>query len=61
MLEFAEVLKELGCQEALNLDGGPSSTLWAGGSTRNIPRGKKGDRVASALFVLPPGEGTSLR
>tara|TARA_R110002072_G_scaffold73506_5_gene175011 strand:- start:393 stop:920 length:528 start_codon:yes stop_codon:yes gene_type:complete len=61
MLDFAQALKDLGCQEALNLDGGPSTTLWAEGATQNLPRGRRADAVASGLFVLPPGEGVSLR
>lgn len=61
MLDFAQALKELGCLEALNLDGGPSTTLWAQGATQNLPRGRRADRVASGLFVLPPGEGVSLQ
>jgi uncharacterized protein YigE (DUF2233 family) len=36
--EFAEVLAELGISEALNLDGGSSSTLIAGGELQNHPR-----------------------
>lgn len=61
MVDFAQALKDLGCQEALNLDGGPSTTLWADQATQNLPRGRRADAVASGLFVLPPGEGVSLR
>lgn len=31
LLEMAEVMKQLGCKEAMNLDGGWSSTLWHDG------------------------------
>ena len=33
--ELASVLKELGCQDAINLDGGGSTTLWAAGEPEN--------------------------
>jgi exopolysaccharide biosynthesis protein len=36
--EFADVLKRLGIQDALNLDGGRSATLIGEGKLRNIPR-----------------------
>ena len=35
ILELAELMKELGCQYALNLDGGGSSTLWIDGKVIN--------------------------
>lgn len=59
METFARALKALGCQEALNLDGGPSTFLWASGPT-NRPA-ETDDPVACGLFVLPSGEGTELR
>ena len=64
MLELARVMQALGCQEAINLDGGPSTTLWAktgwqGGRTLNLPKGVTTDEpVATALLVLPPLKGT---
>ena len=33
--ELADFMKELGCINALNLDGGGSSTMWIGGKTVN--------------------------
>jgi Phosphodiester glycosidase len=35
--ELAAYMVKLGCQEALNFDGGGSATLWALGSVRNSP------------------------
>lgn len=61
MLDLATALQRLGCQEAINLDGGPSSTLWAGGRVLNVPVSDGDTPVASALCVVPPGEGTPLR
>ncbi|MGE0706402.1 MAG: phosphodiester glycosidase family protein [Planctomycetota bacterium] len=56
---LARALRDLGCTEALNLDGGPSSTTWAPGGELNKPAGAK-DRdveVASGLLVLSPAPG----
>ncbi len=35
--ELAQYLARLGCEEAMNLDGGGSATLWVLGSVRNRP------------------------
>ncbi len=60
MVALAEALRALGCRDALNLDGGPSTSLWAGGRVINVPV-KDGDMpVASGLFVVPPGQGVLL-
>lgn len=53
---LARALRRLGCTDALNLDGGPSSALWAGGRVLNTGPGED-DPVASGLFVLAPAEG----
>jgi hypothetical protein len=43
--ELAEVLVELGAREALNLDGGGSTSLVCGGRLANIPRESHGTEV----------------
>lgn len=59
--ELALIMQQLGCVEALNLDGGGSSTLVAGGRLINRPEGGTAQRqVMSALAVhyeaaQPPG------
>ncbi len=59
--ELALIMQQLGCVEALNLDGGGSTTLVAGGQLINRPEGGTAERqVMSALAVLyeaaqPPG------
>jgi hypothetical protein len=58
MQNFALAMRRLGCQEALNLDGGPSTFLWAQGPTRNAGTD---DPVACGLLVFPPGTATPLR
>jgi hypothetical protein len=35
--ELADYMLKLGCEQAMNLDGGGSATLWALGSVRNSP------------------------
>jgi hypothetical protein len=57
--ELAEVLVALGARDAVNLDGGGSTTLIAGGRLRNHPRADRGvpepggRPVATALLFLP--------
>jgi hypothetical protein len=50
--ELADYLVKLGCQQALNFDGGGSATLWALGAVRNSP--SEGDErpSANALVLL---------
>ena len=50
--ELASFLLELGCQEAINLDGGGSSTLWYNGQVRNRPCDGYERSVANALVVV---------
>ncbi len=59
--DMARALLALGCREALALDGGPSTTLWAhsdwrGGVLVNVPPGLSDTEppLASALFVFAP-------
>lgn len=56
--EAAEVLRLLGIDDALNLDGGSSSTLIVGGELKNKPRTKernyeRGRPVYSAIIFKP--------
>ena len=37
LLQLAELMKELGCESAYNLDGGGSSTFWFNGKVLNKP------------------------
>lgn len=57
LYELAEMLLSRGCAEALNLDGGGSSTMVAGGVLVNRPSGPTGLRpVANALLIVDTGE-----
>ncbi|MBI1291299.1 hypothetical protein GC173_08655 [bacterium] len=50
--ELAAVMKEMGCVDAMNLDGGGSSTMVVGGELANFPSDSGGPRsVSNALIV----------
>ena len=54
VLETARVAQALGMEEALNLDGGGSTTMVVGGQVINDPSDAAGERpVGDALLVLP--------
>lgn len=50
--ELAAYMAGLGCTDALNLDGGGSATLWAGGKLRNSPCDGQERPIANALVVV---------
>lgn len=50
--EFAAYLVKLGCLEAMNLDGGGSSTFWALGNVVSSPSEGRERPSANALVVL---------
>ncbi|NUN64356.1 phosphodiester glycosidase family protein [Pseudanabaena biceps] len=55
LLQTAEVLKKLGAVDALNLDGGSSSTLFLGGNVLNRDVTKLAPvHNAIAIFITPP-------
>lgn len=52
--ELAEMLLEFGAAEAMNLDGGGSTTMFLGGKVVNKPSDKEGERkVGDAILVFP--------
>ncbi|WP_399892052.1 phosphodiester glycosidase family protein [Streptomyces sp. BBFR51] len=52
--ESARVAKSLGLREAVNLDGGGSTTMVANGAVLNTPSDAAGERpVGDALLILP--------
>ena len=51
LAELADYFKSLGCREAMNLDGGGSSTLWYGGRVRNHPCDGSERMIANSLIV----------
>ena len=50
--ELAKLFQELGCTDALNLDGGGSSTLWVQGQVANMPSEGSERPMANALVLV---------
>jgi phosphodiester glycosidase len=58
LIEVRELVRRLGLTNALNLDGGGSTTMWAGGRTVNSPSDAAGPRkVSDALLIMRRGPG----
>jgi hypothetical protein len=59
LVTFAQIMRDLGAVDALNLDGGGASTMVVRGDVVNRPSDGEQRRVATAVLVLPgddPGE-----
>ena len=52
LVQEAQLLKEIGCVEALNLDGGGSSSLLINGKPTIKVSDKEGERPVPAVFVV---------
>jgi len=52
LTQEAQILKDLGCVEALNLDGGGSSCLLINGKETIKPSDKNGQRAVPAVFII---------
>ena len=52
MYEVAQVLIELGAKQAMNLDGGASSTFYADGKVINRPSGGDLRKVLNAVLIM---------
>ncbi|TAK94333.1 MAG: phosphodiester glycosidase family protein [Verrucomicrobia bacterium] len=50
--ELSNFLAKLGCEDALNLDGGGSSALWFDGNVRNTPCDGYERAIANSLVVV---------
>lgn len=50
--EEAALMRGLGCSDAMNLDGGGSSTFWLGGRVMNVPSDGRERGIANALILL---------
>jgi exopolysaccharide biosynthesis protein len=50
--ELANLMEQLGCSEAMNLDGGGSATFWLNGKVVNSPSDKHERAVANALVIV---------
>lgn len=51
-VELASLMKQIGCTEALNLDGGGSTTFWLDGKVMNSPSDKRERSLANAVLVV---------
>lgn len=52
LVQLADMLRELGCVEALNLDGGGSSCLLINGKETIKPSDKEGQRPVPAVLIV---------
>jgi exopolysaccharide biosynthesis protein len=52
LTQEAQILKDLGCYEALNLDGGGSSCMIINGKETIKPSDKEGQRPVPAVFII---------
>jgi hypothetical protein len=52
--QLAQYMLDLGCEQAMNLDGGGSATLWAFGEVRNSPSEGQERAAPNALVVVKP-------
>ncbi len=50
--DFAEFLAKLGCDDAMNFDGGGSATLWFDGQVRNSPCDRMEREIANCLVIV---------
>jgi exopolysaccharide biosynthesis protein len=50
--EEAKILKDIGCYEALNLDGGGNSCMLVNGKETITPCDKQGQRPVAAVFMI---------
>ena len=58
--ELSALLKELGANDGMNLDGGGSSTMWLGGSVISQPSDSTGERtVGNHLALFAGGNGAA--
>lgn len=56
LIESARLMADLGAVDAMNLDGGGSTTFVTGGVVRNAPSDGRERPVASSLAVLAPAD-----
>ena len=52
LIQLAQILKDVGCVEALNLDGGGSSCMLINGKETNTPSGKGIQRPVPSVFLI---------
>lgn len=50
--ELSSLMRQLGCRQALNLDGGGSTTFWLDGRVVNSPSDKRERGLGNALLIV---------
>jgi hypothetical protein len=50
--ELADLMRKLGCTEAMNLDGGGSTTFWLDGRVMNSPSDGRERHIANGLILV---------
>lgn len=58
LIEFAMELRRIGAIDAMNLDGGGSTTLVVGGQVVNLPADETGERSVGDALTVVPASGT---
>jgi hypothetical protein len=53
LVQFANLFRDLGAVEALNFDGGGSTTMWVEGQVVNVPSQGRQRQVCCAVLALP--------
>ena len=59
--QLAKYLLDLGCEQAMNLDGGGSATLWAFGAVKNSPSEGQERAAPNALVVVKTNPSTATK
>lgn len=59
--QLAKYMLDLGCEQAMNLDGGGSATLWAFGAVKNSPSEGQERPAPNALVVVNPSPTTAAK
>jgi len=49
--ELAQIMKDLGCVDAMNMDGGSSSTMVISSEVMNAPSGGAEKPVSNAILI----------
>ena len=59
--QLAKYMLDLGCEQAMNLDGGGSATLWAFGTVKNSPSEGQERPAPNALVVVSSNPATATK
>lgn len=53
LTEMASLMRELGCVNAVNLDGGGSTQMWVSGKIVNTPSDGREREISTAILIVP--------